>query len=226
MNKTEPHPFTNDIAYILAELEWIKTRSRRIGFGNELDEYAQDVSHTKIGNTKKTKTEELNRRYANMLEEENTLRGEIDERLLRNREAGPIIGLEAICHKFNLEKFERTLLLLSVLPTLGEDLTKVFDHSFGAGFCGRYLTVNGVWEFLELSVEERIKSRLTLLPEAPLLKFGLISMDIGRCYTPAKITDAYVELTHAAFSIIVGMPELDRPVEADKLSDAAGGGCA
>jgi hypothetical protein len=206
-------PFEDDIEFLAAgEIPWARARSKRIGVQRELHQAEDEILPLRgvVGTARTPKPDELRRYFAIIQHEEDGLRRDIDARLALNRSGGPTLGLDALCAEYGLGVFERTLLLLAVLPALGEDIFSVLDPATARGYMGSLLCPEHIWQYLEMNVEERIKSRLALLPTAPLLGAGLITLDIGRSASPASIADARIEITSAAFAKIVSIPELAR----------------
>lgn len=218
MPDTKPAPFKTDIDYLTAEISHIRARSKRIGVQRQLRE-AEDALvpiRGMVGAARTPEPEELQRVLAIYEQAEADIREEIDQRLAVNRTVGPALELDSLCGEHGLGAFERTVLLLAVLPALGEDISSVLDPSSGRGYVGAFLTAQDIWQFMGLGIEERIRSRLALLPTAPLLKAGLVTVDLGRSASPASLPDARIELTSLTFSRIVDIPKLAYTVTEEK----------
>lgn len=203
-------PYPNDIAYVTHELDYAKARARRIGLLRRIRCEEDEAAPLRgvIGAARTPNLGEYRRVLALAEQEETGLRGEIDERLKVNRKVGPSLGVDELCATFGLGQFERTALILASIGPLGESVAAVIDPISHRGYSGGFLIVDSIWDYLDMNIGDRIRSRMALLPTAPLLKGGLITLDVGKRASPAAIAEARVEITAAAFSKIVGVPEL------------------
>lgn len=203
-------PYPNDIAYVTDEIAHVKARARRIGIKNRIEEIEGDPVPFRgtIGKGAPAEPLELRRVLALAEQEEQAVRGDIDQRLAVNRATGPVLGLDGLCSEFGLTAFDRAVLVLATMSAMGADIAAAIDPACGRGMCGTWTCAETVWQYLELDVEGRVMTRINLQPTSPLLRCGLITLDLGRSASPQHLCDARIEITNRAFSRIVGMPSL------------------
>jgi hypothetical protein len=198
-------PFQGDLEYLAAELDWIRIRSRRIELQRtlgEIDEGTPRQGHFRSHAVSLANSADRVRRY---LDEENAIRLEIDTRLALNRADGPAIGLDRMCEEYGLNAFERHVLLLAFVPTLGSNASMNSISRVDAVMTMGPPYIESVSLFMELGLEEHFMSLLCLLPERPLRSQSLIRLT----YEPASPADAVttgIELTGKALAAISGIP--------------------
>ena len=219
-------PFESDLQYILAEMNWIAARCRRLDIENHLRDVEDDPKPLPrtIGKGESMAAKEFRRRLPSLREAEDGLRTTIDARLALNHTDGPVIALDTIVSDHNLSAFERTILVLGCLPTLGHNYSDAFNALSSFGFAGNSLSVETVWAFMGMGGEERVKSWRVFLPTSPLLREGLVTLSLYGygSFNPSALPGAIIELTSLAFSRIVGMPEL-ATIPVGKGSENKGG---
>lgn len=203
-------PYQTDIEYLLAEVEWIRIRSRRIEAQRclEPDEGTSSRINRRCG-TANADT------VARLLKEELELRQEIDNRLVINRTVGPILGLDKLCQDHCLGDVERTLLLLGFVPCLGYNaflgsVSRV-DNVTTSGT----LSLELVSLFLEMQPEAHLKGLLCLLPDAPLCQGNLVRLTYIPT-SPSDILGVGIELSGKALAEITGIQAFHQvPAELD-----------
>jgi hypothetical protein len=207
---TEPQPFENDLDFVLTWVRFAAARCHRIDFEGRLREAETDPRPGRgvVGPPERTIVKEYTRRLKPIREAETALQAEIEARIIRNRQEGPALAIDRVCGEFGLNELERTVLLMSLIPALGHDFAKMFSSLSSIGFSGDSPTVEGVWAFLGMTPEERVKSRVAFLPTSPLLVNGLVAMAFFPSPVPANLPGASIEITTATFAKLVGMPEL------------------
>jgi len=195
--------FPNDLEYLAAELEWIRARARRIELQRalgDIDEGTPRQGHFRSHAVSLVNSADRVRRY---LEEEDTLRLDIDTRLAVNRAAGPVLGLDRLCEEHGLNAFERHVLLLAFVPTLGANASMNSISRVDAVMTTGPTYVEAVSLFMELGLEEHLRSLLCLLPDRPLRSQSLIRLT----YEPASPADAVttgIELSGTALAAMTG----------------------
>lgn len=197
--------FPNDLEYLAAELDWIRARARRIELQRalgDIDEGTPRLGHFRSHAVSLANSADRVRRF---LEEEDTLRLDIDTRLAVNRAAGPVLNLDRLCEEYGLNAFERHVLLLAFVPTLGANASMNSISRVDAVMTMGPPYVEGVSLFMELGLEEHFRSLLCLLPERPLRMQDLIRLT----YEPASPADAVttgIELTGKALATMTCIP--------------------
>lgn len=174
---TDEKPFADDLEYLLAELDWVHIRVERIALQRELEEQSgRGGSYHLHGRFEGKCPERLER----LLSEEEAHREGIDSRVTINRTEGPALGLDRVCDEHALGEFERTMLLLAVVPVLGRRIWErkgpsdpVIDLSV--------ISAETVSLFLESPDREHLRNLRYLLPTAPLRFNGLIEMGYDPC---------------------------------------------
>ncbi len=168
------HPFPGDLEYLAVELEWIRARARRIELQRALgdvDEGTLRQGHFRSHAVSLVNSADRVRRY---LEEEDTLRLDIDTRLAVNRATGPVVGLDRLCEEHGLNAFERHVLLLAFVPVLGSNASMNSISRVDAVMTMGPTYLEGVSLFMELGLEEHFRGLLCLLPDRPLRSQSLI----------------------------------------------------
>jgi hypothetical protein len=211
-DQTTTAAFEDDLAYLAAEVEWVKARCRRIGVEHRLAE--DDTFHEErgvVGKAERTSLKELSRRLPALREAEDALRKELDTRLAVNRTTGPGLGLDALCEEHRLDHFERTVLLLGAYAAVGHE----HENTFFRGELGHHrLNPEVIWAFEGLSLAERVESRVSFAATAPLLRAGLVTIYHGNTLSPCDLPEAIIEVTSTAFDRIVGIPDTSPAAEA------------
>jgi len=203
--KSGNQPFQSDLEYLATELDWIRVRSRRIELQRtlgEIDEGTPRQGHFRSHAVSLANSAERVRRC---LDEENAIRLDIDTRLADNRSGGPALGLDRLCEEHGLNTFERHVLLLAFVPTLGANASMNSISRVDAVITMGPTYVEGVSLFMELDLEEHFTSLLCMLPERPLRGQNLIRLT----YEPASPADAVttgIELTGKALAAMTGIP--------------------
>lgn len=143
-----------------------------------------------------------------LLREEHDFRNLIDSRLKVGLDEAKVPSLIRLCRDHGLGDFEKHILLLGMVACLGT--TAAEKHLFGleSVYASSQLYPEIVFEFLELSYEERIHALPKLLAEGVLRREGMIQM----CYdpaTPAAVVGAGIELTGKAVALMTGIPSFE-----------------
>lgn len=182
-------PFPSSLDHVLAELQWIAARSKRI--------------HAK----RKTPTSDCGCQLAALREQEDRLRASIDARLVKNQAEGPTVGLDTLTNLYGLDEFERMTVLLGVVPVLGSTVAEeILGSSHTTIGFGGDIDVEVVWDLLEYSPEGRLHSLLSLIPTASLIRERLVTISREPC-TPGDLSGASVEITGPALAVLTGIDE-------------------
>ncbi len=197
-------PFENDLDYLIAEIDWIGARVRRIVAQRQLDEQEDRLVARGPRRNIVAGTVSLDLVKC-LLVEENALRQAIDSRLSLNRTVGPVIGLDRLCDQHGLGEFERTLILLAFVPCLGNRYCEEILWRLNTIFRSSEVTVEAVAVFLELTASETAKALLHILRGAPLCKQGLVQLPYDPGY-PADGLSIGISLSGTCVAEITGIP--------------------
>jgi hypothetical protein len=210
MSPTSPEksagvPFADDLTYLMAEFQWIKARSSRIGYQRE-DGIASGLTRSRRRAGLTEPVADCECRLTVLRSTEDRLRADIDTRLNLNRKVGPEMGLDRLCREHGLDPFERLVLLIGSLPVVGNVRAGHFLE--GASVIGISGTIDleCCWDLAELDSDARIRSLVCLLPQSSLIRCGLVSFGF-RPATPGDLARSGVEVTGRALATITGIPE-------------------
>lgn len=198
--------YSSDAEYIEAELEWIRARCQRIGAEHLVAQMQEKKERMGFLRPADEATLDATREGLPMLrEEEARYRTTIEARL---KASGPRnhLGLDQLCHEHDLDLMERTVLLLAVLPTLGEPYSDLLGDLYQRGYFGGALSIEGAWAFLGLSVPERLAAHRTFGPRGRLVESGLMTLQVGPG-GPTDLPGAILELSSEAFTRITGVAD-------------------
>ena len=210
--KTQPvQPYTCDLDYLEAELQWIEVRCQRIGIDLRLLSQAQ-VSNRRVRfdtSGADNSPQALLGRRSQMEGMERDMRSQIDARRAETTRQGEAVALDRLCEQFGLDTFERTALLLCAAPCFSRRfddhyaLLEPDEHHSGAP------TIEIVCTFNECGFAERIRRRTVFSSTAPLLANDLVSVDLRDRYSdPEDLLSAAVKLNSLTFNYLLGRDAL------------------
>lgn len=190
-------PFPDDLSYVLAEMDWIHRSSR-----------ARTAESDLLLEQGRGSQAETDRKLAQVLRhEEKKTRCEIDSRLGINRTSGPELGLDRICGEHRLNEFERTLILVAVLPVLGtEQAVERLEH-ISPRWSPETACPEAVWELLRMDHRARLLSLSCLLPGSLLVSNGIVHLS-HQMKRPADVPGVGVEVSWSTLAVVTGLPDL------------------
>ena len=198
-------PFADDVAYIADEGSLLLARAERMDLDRKMADAKEDNRRDTVGRRKSTHSSELQRQWSGAVEAEEKVRNDLERRIAATVASGKVLGLEALCRKYDLNAFERTVLVLAALVALDGKyetaLGNVAHETFGSD-----VSPQAVWAYLEMDMAARIASRSAFSPSSALLKHGLVTMTWGRSASPYDLRSATVQIRQRAFDLIVGLP--------------------
>lgn len=209
MTKPDPAatgPFLNDSDYLQAEQQWLLLRCEAVALQADIDDELQKVRRNVVGAHKSTAVAELQRRLDATAVDE--ARNALDARLAVMREAGVVLGVDVLCkrHDFKDDGVERLALIVTTLCALSDvaeiELGRIGPRSYGGNCC-----VETLWRLLGYNFDQRVASRRSFSPEAPLLRAGLITATLGRSSGPRDLRDAALDCTGPTFATMLGLQE-------------------
>ncbi len=209
-NRKSVEPYEGDLEYLQDELHWIEARARRIGADSRLGRLGHDDSRPSVrwryhGNSDDDESpDRLRRARQRHGRRERQLRKRIDARLEAGRDAGQLTALCRLCDKYELDAFERTVLLLAVAPCISHGFDDIYEYLDDEKLHGG-LTVEAAFIFMQTPVPERVARRRCFSRKAPLVSADLITVDLsGRYTSPKDLLGTEVNLTGRTFSYLVG----------------------
>ena len=201
MSKPIEHkPYQTDLEYLSDEIEYILCRARRAAAERDTPEERQASKDFRGKETQ--------------------LRSRIDHRLRATRDEDPHrLGIDLLCNGHQLNDFERTVLITASLPVLGGETAE--EHLLGITprFSPAVVCPEAVWELLQFTGEERLKSLTTFLSNSKLVKNGLIKLG-HKVPVPGDVGGVSIDITWSALAVITGMPKL---AEAERAEEETGG---
>lgn len=201
----QAEPFANDVAYIAAEGAVLLARAARMDLDRRMADAKEDGRCDTIGRRKSTHASELERQWSAAVEAEEKARNDLEGRIAATVACGKVSGLEALCRKYDLNTFERTVLVLAALVALESKYETALGNVAHENF-GSDVSPQAVWAYLEMDMAARIASRSAFAPSSSLLKHGLVTMTWGRSASPYDLRSATVQIRQQAFDLIVGLP--------------------
>ena len=200
---TPPTPFTSAIELLELEVRAVVARCERIGIARDL---AEDDRHHSlrglVGDVQRTADEEQRRRLAAARAAEQAAQEELEARRKATRQAGVVLGLDALCAAHDLTDQDRTMLVLAALPAISREMGSHLDRLATHGWSAA--TPEVVAAYLELNFARRIELRRRLRADALMLKHGLVTVDLGRTCDPADWPGAEIRLTAKAWATLIG----------------------
>ena len=200
-DKTSDHvePIADDVAYFEAEGSLLLARAARMDIERRLSDAREDGRRDTVGRRKSTHSTELDRQWTTAVEAEERARTEAERR------TATTLGINALCEKYDLSPFERTVLVLAVLAALDVKYESAMG-TIGHGSFASDPSPETLWRFMDMDLTARIASRVAFSPSAALLKHGLITMTWGQSATPCDLRGAPIHVRQRAFDVMLGLP--------------------
>ncbi len=205
--------YASNVDYLQDELEWVRTRCRRLAYklklekleGMDEDEFnalpAWRRKETPAPSVMDARTKRLQRK-------ERALRKRIDARLAHHEALGKATRLQELCTMHGLDDFERHVVLLAVAPCFSREFEELYtqldpqDLSHG-------LTVEVVFAFRETPFAERIDRRTCFSLHGGLIKNDVLVVEMGNRFCgPKDLLTADIEVTSRTFAYLVGNERL------------------
>lgn len=201
-----PELYASQLDYLQHEIEWVEVRCRRIATQLKLargkDEFSRR-SHWDLDQEESASV--LEARRDRLLGHEQQLRDHIDACRALHRDAGDTLAFDHICDLYELEEFERNVLLLASAPVFSRKFDEIYGTINMDGYGAACLNVEVTYNFNELPFAERISRRKSFSRKGALLANDLISMDIGMRYSaPEDLLMATLHVTARTFGYMIG----------------------
>ncbi|MBK07630.1 MAG: hypothetical protein CL920_10405 [Deltaproteobacteria bacterium] len=203
-------PFTTDLQYLQEELSWIEARARRIELKHKLATIESGDHEDESYDLHEDPIQILQEKMLGFKEKEEDKRGSIDARLAEQRLGHPQLAIDRLCDLYDLDDFERTLLLLAMAPCFSRKFDNIYGKLEQDGYYGSGLSVELAFNFCELDFSERIIRRSHFAPQAPLLAHDLLSVELNRRYsTPRDLLSASIQISNRTFGFLLGDNTID-----------------
>jgi len=200
-------PFENDVEYLMAELEWVRARTRRIEMQKETTADHRTRSRVRYSNSP-VSVSVCTQQIDCLLAEERDIRDRIRASLALGEGEGKIPGLVRMCRDLELGDFEKHILLLGMIPCLGSSAVEAHLLGLDSTYTSGLLFPEAVFEFLEMGYDDRIRALPLLLASGTIRREGLVQL----CFeptTPASVVGVGIELSGKAVASITGFPSLE-----------------
>jgi SpoVK/Ycf46/Vps4 family AAA+-type ATPase len=187
------HPAPTPLRLLEAELTWAKARVLRIA--------RQALGRGEPG---RYQSPLIERRLEDLVADEHRTRAAADA--LKAKWSGPS-PLDQLAARFQLNEVERTAVLLAAGVSISRELAEAIGElpNTHAGDP----TVDAIFRFCGLSLEEQIQARRSFRPTAPLTATDLVDLSFGRRYTqPSQLLESTVAITGRGLELVLGSDEL------------------
>ncbi|NCG18557.1 MAG: AAA family ATPase, partial [Rhodobacterales bacterium] len=198
--KSKMTAYTCDLEAMEAELAWVEARARRIHAERRLSEMLSDESSDRW-----SRGESLNPGQTRTLIKKRRLVEKRASERAKARAAISQTALDRMCEVHGLGDRERTLLLLAAAPAFSKRFENLFGPLCSDGMGSSMLNVEVFFNFLELSLRERIEVRSMFRKDSPLVSNDLVVVGLHDRYSePEQLLDATLSLTWRTFQVLVG----------------------
>lgn len=199
-------PYDSDLEYIEDELQWIELRCKRIITKRLVaDLVADDEAGVYYNQSYYHHDQSLDALIAkrdSLEKQERKKRLMIDGRLASTRAEGRQVALDELVEMYELDTFDRTILLLAASVTF----SRRFQQMYGRIWDGyEALVVETVFSFCELPFGERITHFKRFSAAGDVFRNELVTLNLGaRIYSPQELLDAQIRISNRTFDFIVG----------------------
>jgi len=194
---TDAAPFISNAEYLASESLWLRQRAESIAAQQEL---RRDRDHSGRWSPSADDEAAQDRRVVRLRDKEEATRLRIDARLAAGARCGGFrLGLDKLQAAHDLSPLERLVLLVGALVSIDQRVTsaiETLDHV-------SWSTAPNVCLLLaKQGFADRLKSRASFEPGAPLLRDGLICWPQGAPPAPALTTSTF-EISPWAFEVAI-----------------------
>ena len=201
-----PRPYATSIEHLREELEgWVTARCFHLAAQKELAaaEAPPTGRITVVGQREPTASEELRRRIAKLAAIEDQSRALIDARIEATKAVGTDLGLDRLCKEYDLDRVERTALVLCFCRTVPGFAVEPLEQ---IGLYGiNDVTIDFLARFCDLDFTAAVGLRLAFGAEGRLVQAGLVAVDLGYSAGPSDWPSASLHLTTRGWSAVTGI---------------------
>ncbi len=141
---------------------------------------------------------------------ETAAREKIDARLAAHRKSEQkALALDEICHRFELDQFQRITLLLAAAPSFSKRFEKYFAALVDESYVST-MTVEVLYVFFELNFSQRIDKRNEFSRKGKLIQENLLIADFPHRFRNTKdILGVELEINQRTFGYLIGRMDLN-----------------
>jgi SpoVK/Ycf46/Vps4 family AAA+-type ATPase len=199
-------PYVNDLEYLQDELEWVECRCRRILANRRFENGPDDPdneSDCRVYLEPLRPPQKLPAgRIGDLVKREERARTRIDRRRRVSKDFVP--SLDKLCKVRTLDQFERTVLILAAATSFSHRFKDLFG-ALSREDEPQSLTVEVVFEFMELPLAERVRRRPSFSPRSALVRDDLLTVgSCGRLESAENLLSAEIEMPPRTFNYLVG----------------------
>jgi SpoVK/Ycf46/Vps4 family AAA+-type ATPase len=225
MAKKNPTPvlYQTDLDYLQAEHHWFDLLSRRLATERYLRNRSEGEKRRTRGfyssDDEELPVTVLRRRRTTLRKEEQKVRAEVDARLAEHLRVDQPLAIQRLCAMYQLDDFERTVLLLATGPALDRRFEALIERADDQS--GGALSVDTTFVFAELDLTARVERRRAFTAQASLRAHDLVNVHIGGRYSsPEDLLTASLSITGRALDLLLGNDALgDEFMEFSSLED-------
>ncbi len=217
MSDNSNEPFKNDAEMLDLAFAWLTTRARRLTLEREIRDAARNDTGAVFRLSDRPRItvpeDEAAERLKALRALEDQRHGELHARREAHRAdttARPL-GLDRLALTHELGEDEEMILLTVVCGAISEEMSNILYGDLAVGFYGN-ATLEGVSRMLDAqTTADRLRVRRMLRDDAPLVKGGVIVLDLmtNRPAFPDDLLGGRLRITEQAFATLVG--EVIRP---------------
>ncbi|MEC9442634.1 MAG: ATP-binding protein [Myxococcota bacterium] len=209
-NTPTPERYDSELSYLQDEIRWVEIRCRRIATDLKLARGRDEFSRKpQWGFDQEEPPSVLEDRSESLKQREDELRAHIDACRALHEQDGEPLALDKLCALYELDAFERNVLLLASAPVFSRKFDEIYGTINMDGYGAACLNVEVTYNFNEFPFAERIRRRKSYSRKGKLLANDLISMDIGMRYSaPEDLLMATLHVTARTFGYMIGDDQL------------------
>jgi SpoVK/Ycf46/Vps4 family AAA+-type ATPase len=192
--------YASDLEAMEQELSWVEARARRIAAERRLADLLSEEEPSHWSRQEPVTPGQARSRVRRYSAQEAQCK-----EVAIQRAAVSHSMLDRVCADYGLNDRERTLLVLAAAPAFSKRFETLYGPLCSDGMNSSTLNVEVYFNFLELSLTERIEVRSMFRKDAPLVANDLVVVGLHDRYSePEQLLDASLSLTWRTFQMLVG----------------------
>jgi hypothetical protein len=200
-------PYTDDIEYVSDLTAAVKAKAFHLAARIEVVRNAEEKSRG-IGIVR-SRREPEEPDVARLAAVDERLWSQTEARRRASRDAGVVLGLDALCEKHDLDEVERQVVILALMPCCGLELFDQLGQLAAFSFALMSVTPEMIAVFTDLDLRGRMALLDQLSPSGRLAQAGIIELE---AWGKERVQDSWssgVFVTDAAFDRIMGRETAD-----------------